>query len=138
MLLRLPGPCVQMNPVRPQYKPLGFLQWVQRSTHPVATQDKPHTCKFFCLLKLPPTNLECSASFFGLFLPSVYGSNFRFNPRSSLGCKLTLSDLQVNTANPDWQSHELCHTHGISKKYFRDQSSKCHLVPHATVIAYCI
>lgn len=29
-----------------------------------------------CLLELPTTSLECSASFFGLFLASVYGGQF--------------------------------------------------------------
>ena len=32
--------------------------------------------KFLCLLKLPPTNLKWSASFFSLSLPSMYGGQF--------------------------------------------------------------
>ena len=36
--------------------------------------------KFLCLLNMPPTNLEWSASFFGLFLPSSYGGQFQISP----------------------------------------------------------
>ena len=38
--------------------------------------------KFPCLLKLPPTNLEDSASFLSLFLPPKSEANFGFHPGS--------------------------------------------------------
>lgn len=38
-------------------------------------------CEFPGLLKLPPTNLECSASFFDFSLPSfVYGGHLQISP----------------------------------------------------------
>ena len=46
-----------------------------KSTYLMATHDKP--LKFPFLLKLPTTNLEWSASFFCLFLPSAYGGWFQ-------------------------------------------------------------
>ena len=43
--------------------------------HLVATKFSL-VCKFPCLLNLPRTNLEWSASFFSLSLPSMYGGRF--------------------------------------------------------------
>lgn len=56
------------------YKLLSFW-WVQRSTQLTATQDKPH---MWVTLSAKPasTNLECSASFFSLSLPSGHGGQF--------------------------------------------------------------
>ena len=58
--------------LRPPYKPLRF--W-QAGAYSFSSCGHPRTsliCKFPCLLNLPPTNLEWSASFFGLSLPYAY------------------------------------------------------------------
>ena len=49
-----------------------FGEWVQRSIHFAATQDKP-VRKSPCIWNLPPANLDWSASFFSLLLPFVNG-----------------------------------------------------------------
>ena len=49
---------------------------MRRSAHIVAPRTSL-VSKFPCLLNLPPTNLEQSASFCGLSLPSVYRGQFQ-------------------------------------------------------------
>ena len=62
---------------------LRFWRWVQRSTR-LWVAKTSLVCKFRCLLNLPPTNLEWSASFFHLSLPSVFGGQFQISPRKLL------------------------------------------------------
>lgn len=47
-------------------------------------------CTFPCLLSLPPTNLECSASFLSHSVPSMYRVWFWISPRK-------LPSLQINS-----------------------------------------
>ena len=67
--------------LRPLYKLLRFWRQVPRATHlENNAQDKPRlVCTFPCLLTLPPTSLECSASFLGLSLPFVFRASFWTN-----------------------------------------------------------
>ena len=64
----------------PLYKLLRF--WLPPKTSLI--------CKFSCLLNLPPTNLECSASF--LHSPCM-GASFLLYPENSQDCKPTESHL---------------------------------------------
>ena len=47
-------------------------------------------CKLLCVLNPPPTSLGPSVSFFGPFLPSEYGAQFRISHGNSRGCKPTM------------------------------------------------
>lgn len=57
----------------------------RRATHLVAAQDKP--CKFSCLLKPPPVNLEWPSSSLVYPWPPGMGASFGLHPGSSRGCK---------------------------------------------------
>ena len=57
--------------------------------------NKSLVSKFPCILKLPPTNLEWSASFFGLSLPSMYGGQF-LNQQLATGEKARGNGRQIN------------------------------------------
>lgn len=57
-------------------------------------------CKFYCLLKLPPTNLEWPASFFSFSLSSVYGIQVQILPFPRLQTK-TLLDKDLGKTKWD-------------------------------------
>lgn len=69
--------CVQL---RCLCKLLRFWGWVQKSTH-LWSLKTSLVHKFPCSLKLPPTDLEWSSSFFSPSLPFVYGGQFQIIPR---------------------------------------------------------
>ena len=76
---RLSGLCTWLNPVRAS---VHFYDLVGGCRKLFILQP-PKTiliCKLPCLLNLPLTNLEWSAFFFGLSLPSMYGGQFQITP----------------------------------------------------------
>lgn len=66
-------------------------------------QDEPH--KFSCSLNLPPANLEWSAFFFSLPLPSAQGASFRLHLGSSQG--VVTQHLIKNFNNSKIMSQEM-------------------------------
>lgn len=89
VLLMPSGPYQWLNPVKVSRETQDSGGLMQRSTGLAAAKTKRISTSP-CLLKLPPTNLEWSASVFGLPLPSVYGwpvSDFTLG--NTPGCKQT-------------------------------------------------
>lgn len=71
MVLKLSGWVRNWTLLRSLYKLSRFWQ-VGTEINSSYSCSRQASCKFLCLLNLPPTNLGWPASFFGLSLPSVY------------------------------------------------------------------
>lgn len=109
---RLDGICEPIQ-LRVLYKLLSFGRQVQRSTVFVPLKTSL-VYKFPCLLNLPPTNLEWTASFLSLSLPSLYGGQFQMTPRilpQSLWTNKEVLDQLSSSLKPYWtsiMSQDLC------------------------------
>lgn len=82
VLLRPPGLGIWLNPIKPLYKVLRFwaVVWTLLFLQPTRTSLRS---KSPFLWKLPPTNRDGAASFFGLSLTSLYGDSFEFSPQGT-------------------------------------------------------
>lgn len=68
---------------------------MRKSTHLEAAQGKPHS-KFPCLLNLPSTSLEWSASFLSLSLPFAYRGQFHIIPQKHLRLQMNSIDIDID------------------------------------------
>lgn len=78
---------------------------VQRSTCLMAAQDKPYElCKFSCLLNLPPTNPEWSASFLQFLLAfCAQGPLTNFTPETLKVMNQKLVSQSGGSRNGSWK-----------------------------------
>lgn len=74
--------CVRNNPVKVStYKLVKILVGQYGDLFILQPPKADLIYRFPCWLKLPPTNLKWSASFFSLSLPFVHGVHFQISPR---------------------------------------------------------
>ena len=95
VLLRLSGLCMWLTPIKAGW--CGELLILR----------PPKTSliyRFRCLLKPQSTNLECSASFFGLSLPSVkWGLVLNITQGTPKNCKPTIGKPARDGRNGSWE-----------------------------------